>query len=585
MSEGATVSGISGILTRRGRSEDLPPIEEIPGEGYLEELEENNEKEPCRSLDSIGHESLMNSQDARQSAGLEGAPTRMINDDQLTSTNKIFSLERIRNAAANFKGGKDSERDEAIAGLIDCVNQLSTRLDAQRDSINDYKNKKLGGLCGRGIRLRIQPPKFPLKPLHSLGNVNSIRLVEGAFPRTKFTGSKKDTLSIREFLEAMNRGQVTCQLSEKDFKAALIQRCLGEAYRMVSRWIDMEETVESIYFSLYNIYGNDLQPFEAQNRLISYQPPRYIKFDQIKAEIEELALTASMISQEPDDQKRLYNELALMALRKCLPTTSRRYVEEISARVAAAEGRPPTYNEVTEGLKNYLDAINEELRSPPPGYALAKPRKFLALTVKGSSGNEPEKPENYRANRTKGRGNGGQRRTFRANKIALEEASEDSEEEQEDEAYAQVNELNTQSQSRKMGQKTPTGRYEQAKKKQGQYSRNSGQHNTHQNNRIGQGKKFCMMCLSNTHNPSDNCFALKDDRGKQIEGGLSTGPCEICKDKLKKDLFHNSKYCPLRPKMLQLYAEKRVKPIGIFARYLHNKGQKDTGNKSHGRQA
>ena len=269
----------------------------------------------------------------------------------------------------------------------------------------------------------------------------------------------------------------------------------------------MEETVESIYFSLYNIYGNDLQPFEAQNRLISYQPPRYIKFDQIKAEIEELALTAAMISQEPDDQKRLYNELALMALRKCLPTTSRRYVEEVSARVAAAEGRPPTYNEVTEGLKNYLDAINEELRSPPPGYALAKPRKFLALTVKGSSGNEPEKSDNksnHRANRTKGRGNGGPRRTIRANKIAVEETSEDSEEEQEE--YAQVNELKTQSHSRKMGQRTSTGRYEHSKKQQGKYAANSGQQNSHQKNRIGQGKKFCMMCLSNTHNPSDNCL-------------------------------------------------------------------------------
>ena len=95
MSEGATVSGISGILARRGRSEDLPPIEEIPGEGYLEELEEKIEIEPG-IIDSNIRESLMNSQDARQSAGLEGAPTRMINDDQLTSTNLLVRAYKKR---------------------------------------------------------------------------------------------------------------------------------------------------------------------------------------------------------------------------------------------------------------------------------------------------------------------------------------------------------------------------------------------------------------------------------------------------------------------------------------------------------
>ena len=225
MSEGATVSGLSGILKKRVKKpEDHPSqIDEIEEDDSLvdyEELKFGKTAEP-----EFNTRSLLQSQDARQLASLQREPTRMIDDDQQPSKKNVFSLERIKNAAAKFRGGKDSDRDEAFASLVDCVTKLSQRLETRDEEINKQININKYG--SKGVRLRITPPTFPKVPVNTLNSVYVMKLVDGTFPKLRFSG-RKDNMTIREFLEAMNRGQKIVQLSEEDFKTALMQRCVGD---------------------------------------------------------------------------------------------------------------------------------------------------------------------------------------------------------------------------------------------------------------------------------------------------------------------------------------------------------------------
>ena len=587
MDLGATISGISGLLTGKGKPvENLPPI--VEGEGG-ENLGAYEDYEFEGGANNLNPGNLIDAtQDAQQPDSLPRDPAWMMNNDQQPPS--IFSKNHLKTIAAKFRGGKNDARDEAIAGLMEYVADLTQKVDATRDSVKTQL--QIGKYGGKGV-MAILPPKFPREPLHSIGNVYSLKLIDGMFPRNKFSGSKKDQDygTIREFLEGMNRGQETCQLSEKDFKIALLQRCIGEAHRMVSRWITMNETVEGIYYSLYSLYANELQPNEANNMLLNYRPPRTFKLDKVEAEIDELARSASMMCRNPSDQLRMYNELGVMALRKCLPGTSSRYVEEVAARIAAAEGRPPLFNEVTEGLKNFMEAINADLKCPPPGYQLAKPRKFLALTIKGSSNNDDEQSGSYKQQRSYG--SRPQKKThFKANMITAEAGEDDLQAYVNKlrlslaEAETHINALGSQKTYNNQGKKPFNNGYQGQKKSfQGQSQNQSGRTYHNEDNRVSKGKKYCIMCGSNTHNPHENCYSLRDDRGKQIEGGLSTGPCSICKEKMKKDLYHNSAYCPLRPKALELYKKNIITPKGVFAEYLKESGQYvvRNNNKSRGR--
>ncbi|MCP3664082.1 MAG: hypothetical protein GY696_16590, partial [Gammaproteobacteria bacterium] len=99
-------------------------------------------------------------------------------------------------------------------------------------------------------------------------------------------------------------------------------------------------------------------------------------------------------------------------------------------------------------------------------------------------------------------------------------------------------------------------------------------------------KKFCSSCGQNNHKNSDGCRLPRDDFGRIIQQGATSGYCEPCYKKFGKQLLHPENLCPARPAMMKLYKEKKCYPSGVYKKayedWLANQPDHNT-NPSSGR--
>ena len=452
---------------------------------------------------------------------------------------------------------KIDARIEGLENRLNYYDDLSKRMDKRMEM--KHRGKKG---CIRmpvpefGIpkdsKVVLPPGKVRKPPQTTLGDCMRTKMTEIAFPKSRFNG--ETGMGVREFLEYMNRGQKTCFLTEEDFKELLVTKCVGAPYKMVSNWINMGYSVDYIYQNLYSLYNTDLPPVEAQNHLTIYRPLKGMTFVKMTADIEDLARQACCNIEDPVKRTDYYNNMAIMALSNSLPPNGTRYVQEEQARLYADNGTPATYSELCHGLMDMQEAIDYELEHPPALYQFGKPRKTTAKI-----GSE----HSYK--NTSGHNNKGKSYKHRVNKITSEEVDQDE--------TLHVNAVDAQP-------GTSQGH-------------NSGNHNNKSrgssgfSTRVSGGKKYCSMCGRYDHNPADRCSSMRDDRGKIATATLSTGPCQICRDRLSCDLFHNERFCHVRDKMIELYRKGDVTPVGKAAQYVYSipgfKASRNNGGQNSGR--
>ena len=484
---------------------------------------------------------------------------------------KIFGLLAPKKVQQRNEA-KYRQLQSQVHELRDTLKQVTGSVKTISHSM-DPKNKK------RDLRLRVPVPKFAVRaimtngrtmdqlskeekanhPKYELEQIYSNKMFDNAFPKICFTGDKKNKLSpsIRNFLESMNHGQEMCFLTEEDFKTVLSRKILGDACSMVSRWINLKFSVADIYYNLLKIYSSEPEPDVSQRLLVNYRPPKGLTWSEIQQEIEELARSASLTSKTVEDQNQQYNTLGVLALRQCLPHNSTRYVEEEIARYRNMTGGLPDFFQLTDGLKDFDAAIENDLRHPPPNYRFGRPRAFMDFTSKGFDyGFQPSNGRQQKAGHHQG---------LRVNQIGAEHGSN-----------VHTNAIQGPS---------------------GAPKANSGKNNYQQhgaptpsNPRVSGGKKYCSLCGQNNHNAADGCESIRDNRGKLVEAAVSTGACNNCIGKLQYKLFHNEAYCPIREEMLVLY-DQGLRPRGRFAKYYYglkrstqrafNRGQRN-GKSSYG---
>ena len=503
-------------------------------------------------------------------------------DDFLTENDCYLDeadMESLRQEKNISKGLKDKifgllepkrvqQRNEArYRQLQSQVQDLKTTLQQVTGSVKtmttslDPKNRK------RDLRLRVPIPKFAVRtilapgqtldslnreeramyPKYDLEKIYSNKMFDTAFPKICFTGDKKNKLSpnIRTFLEDMNHGQSMCFLTEDDFKTVLSRKILGDACSMVSRWINLKFSVADIYYNLLKIYSTEPQPDVAQKLLVNYRPPKGLTWGEIQQEIEELARSASLTSRTVEDQNQQYNILGVLALRQCLPHNSTRYVEEEIARHRNLTGVQPDFFELTDSLKDYDAAIENDLRNPPSGYRFGRTRAFMDFNSKGfDNGFQPTNTRQHK---------GGHYQGPRVNQVEAGYGSS-----------CHTNAIqspagNTRPQSGKNTNQRPVNP-------------------TPSNPRVTGGKKYCSLCGQNNHNAADGCEAIRDNRGRLVEAAVSTGPCNNCIGKLHIELYHNEAYCPLRPEMIALY-DQGLRPRGRFAKWYYDYKRRQNQNK------
>ena len=378
------VKTVVNTLSGAGSSDDLPPSAGARSGG--------------RGNDDDGEEELTSS-----SSDYEYDDEEEFLDEDLEALEGSQLAEGVRSRLISLFKGKKKKKRKKDRKLI--MQRKMDKMDKQMKKLTDTVAalddravvKRKGRRCQR---LRVPLPKFAFNvnllkkgeeattsdeensPKYTLASLQQQKLMDHLFTRNRFTGDKG--MTIKQFLECMNRGQRSCHLTEEDFKEVLLMRTLGEPYHMIDNWIALGESVEYIYSNLYQVYNTDLEPSEATNMISEYRPPRGLSFPEIVAELNDLATQASMDIELIPDRKKNHNQLSLMALGKCLPQNSTRYVKEETARFLADTGRHPTFSELIEALVEMYPAINMDLKNPPSDYRFGKPRVFMKFTTKGS---------------------------------------------------------------------------------------------------------------------------------------------------------------------------------------------------------
>ena len=438
---------------------------------------------------------------------------------------------------------------EQVDQKLKYVTDMMDRMDRKADIKNQCQRKQIRvnvpefAILDTDDTVVLPPGKERKKPQWTLPEIMKSRMIDTAFPKTRFMGEKDKGMGIREFLEAMNRGQKACFLTEDDFKEVLVMKCIGQPYKQVSNWISMGNSVESIYAGLYEIYNTDLPPIDAQNSLTVYRPSKGMTFPEMTADIEDKARQACLMCDGEEKRKEFYNNIAVMALSNGLPANSTRYVQEEKARQYAETGRPCTYQELVSGMAPMIEAINTELKSNPPNFQFGKSNKMSSnATAKGSD------PSNYR--KSGGNHHGHQHRGARVNNLSSLQS------EQDDVAY--VNALDS-----KPGPSKPYN----SGKSYNSYSKPGGFQGRSQ--RVTGGRHYCSLCGAYDHNPADTCNAMRDDRGKVVVAALSTGPCQICKTKMGENLYHNENFCHIRDRIVELYRIGKVTATGKALEYIN----------------
>ena len=61
------------------------------------------------------------------------------------------------------------------------------------------------------------------------------------------------------------------------------------------------------------------------------------------------------------------------------------------------------------------------------------------------------------------------------------------------------------------------------------------------------GKKYCSLCgARGTHNASDGCYKMKNDKGENVQVIPSFDHCQKCETIHQRRLFHPAQFCPER---------------------------------------
>lgn len=537
--------------------------------GKKERENSNQQTIEAKDNDSISNSSSQNNQDLNENHPNYGEEDIIeypfSRDGRDPSENPHISRER--NVIRDFLfGGNKQERsqqaevdDSILLRIQESFNKLQTQIDDQKKFMEKIAEKKPKQ---NGLFNRITTPKFPDTPKFKLDEPNGIKLVELHFPRQKFSGANGiKEISVLEFLRGMTRGQTNCGLSEEDFRVVLANRCTGQAAGLVNRWLDIKSSIESIYSQLYTTFNNEKDPIAAQKELFNYTIPVNLTFSEIKAEIETLASQACYLGQSKQQQKDMYDSYSITALQKCLPHNAARYITEALITLTQEKGGQPQFHELIEQVLCHIPIIDAEINHAKSlkNHQFAPKRVLFANTYKEKNTKEPTMPiqnasmrsQNFRKkyinaiNRMES-----QIKDYEGEHFNTEESDYTSDDEQ----YPHVLAMKQ--------------RYDSKKGYMGKNNYNKRHESSHNNSRVSSGKKFCVMCRLYQHESINKCYSIKDDNLKQVLDPPSFGACKNCKEKLNNDFFHQERYCPLRPLMLQKYKEGLAKPYGFFKDYV-----------------
>ena len=425
---------------------------------------------------------------------------------------KEDSREEEAMTAGTSRRQKAPESDLLIE-LSERLAKLERRDDEERDTVCPVK-----------------PPNFRKRPArYSLGNSNDLKVIQYNYSARTFHDGTKGQ-SIHDFLFLLSEAFKSCPVNEEDFKKLLVQRTSGPALDIVSGMIADKEDVEDIYSELYLTFSEGCTAHEARSILKRYTIPRSYGLSQAISEIGMLGQIAGRTGAGPKQNRHFLSTLTQDALESALPDEAWKICHKAISRERFRKGREPTFRDIRKCLRpetehvDFLIAKNKDFKFAPK-------RKLFSVCTKAHYKDEvvPAKRAKY------------------SNEVELE--------------------CNDTQSGQKDSKEKGKGKGKQESKKNLNNSNktpSSKKSNETKKEKNPKDDSFCSFCGEHTHNSYQGCYSCVDENKKVYMGPGAKDPCSICLPKVKDKLRHPENYCPLRPKMLEMYKAGELRPRGKF---------------------
>ena len=449
-----------------------------------------------------------------------------------------------------FFGKKSKSKSDYVTDLAEQVMGFKTELVELKKELSKSYQKKAASHISHAV---IEPPSFPVQSSLDLSTSSGVRLLEFHAKNLKFNGKAHDG-SINDFLRSANRANDVLQLNEKDFLKMMVSKVSDSPRNLFEYWVQAGYSARDIYNAAYSTWNQEISCSRAVICLGSYTIPKNFNIAEAIADISHLSLIASLSGLDKLSRDSIREGYIINTLLNRMPKAVKKIIEEQYIRLSQQEGKAPNSLELTLSLVPFHNLINDEITSCKE-YTYSAKRNVFDICKTKSTDTPPQnkgKPSRF--------GQKSKVRTLELNALDASQskpsvksyAPKTPRQPASDGGYYNVNLV------AEMHPKLSTAHILALN--------DSRKFNT--NGIQGSGKKYCTFCAGSNHGSEAGCYSMVNDQLRHVYATPSMKYCDVCFEKVKKKLHHNSKLCPLRPQLMEAYKRGQLKPLGIFKAYV-----------------
>jgi hypothetical protein len=381
------------------------------------------------------------------------------------------------------------------------------------------------------------PPFFSPVPSITTGHLRNEAMKCFPTRAPKFAGGTtnlRDGMDIIEFLSAMKTAQEYCKLSEKEFKQFLLLCTTGRAHALLSEWIELGESIPTIFHNLVMHFDRRLTPESAKELLFNYRAPKSLSLKEVETNIMLWVSRAATMLPAGSSRIAYYNMEIIQTLIRSLPPSSSARVQSVFNTLSARLGRAAQATELSRALNidrhsidldikrngvdkhNRLVSVPKLLKKKPNSgrvYVLnATPDPRIIASQNRYINNQPRVYSTMvQGSHTTNRNNysGNRQKTF-----------------------SKGPNQNTARPSR------PTT---QNKNFRGSKNKNQSFRQTKHTSR-----DYCSLCGHKDHIASEDCPYMVSDTGAKVHMMPTHSTCALCPKNISPRLNHPSIFCPYR---------------------------------------
>ena len=360
-------------------------------------------------------------------------------------------------------------------------------------------------------------------------------------PRFSGQPGRDNGMDIIEFLSALKTAQEYCKLSEKEFKQFLLLCTTGRAHTLIMEWINLQESIPTIFHSLLMHFDKRMTPESAKELLFSYKAPRNLSLKEVETNIMLWVSRASALLPAGPSRIAYYNMEIVQTLIRSLPPMSSARVQSVFNTLSARLGRAALATELSRALNIDRHAIDTDIRQngvdknyKAASYNQKKPRRAVSYAVsipvqQQSPVKNNNNNNNYKKNNVYNQNGNRPNRVKVYNTTATPFPFRNQ--------NKPVGFQNRSSKNRPNAQKNANTR---GNPQRGNFRSNSNKH--HASNK----RNYCSLCGKHDHIASQGCPHMVSDSGVRVGVMPTHQNCTACPARVNPRLNHPAALCPFR---------------------------------------